>query len=243
MGGILVQSGHEAVWHIANKLMWWRRLHAPEVRRPLHIFGDCVRYQWPVLANSLGESSIVYSFGIGTNATFELDAIAHSGCRIFAFDPTPRSADWAARQRFPPQLCFKEIGIAAADGEIEFYAPPAQDEVSYSAYGVHRGSDVPVRAPVRSLGSIMGMLGHGHIDVLKMDIEGGEYDVVQQLASSDLRPTQLLVEFHQGFYGFTADDTRLAVQTLSDAGYRIFWVSDRGLEYGFLSAEMQRSLG
>lgn len=236
MRSMLNESRHEAIWHFTNKVMWWRRLHSPEVKRQLRLFGDRVRYQWPILANSLGPDSVVYSFGIGTNATFELGVAAECGSHIFAFDPTPRSAAWAACQRFPLQFRFIEIGIAAKDGEIEFYAPADEDDISYSAYredGSFRGS---VRAPVRSLRSIMGMLGHARIDLLKMDIEGGEYDVVSELARDDIRPQQLLVEFHQGFYGFTPADTRQAVRTLQELGYKLFWVSDRGLEYGFVSS-------
>ncbi|MBI0535452.1 FkbM family methyltransferase [Roseomonas sp. KE2513] len=236
MRSVLNESGHEAIWYLTNKVMWWRRLHSPEVKRQLRIFGDRVRYQWPVLANSLSPSSVVYSFGIGTNATFELGVVAECGSRVFAFDPTPRSAEWAACQRFPPQFRFIEVGIAAKDGEIEFFAPAAEDDISYSAYREDGRSSGSVRAPVRSLRSVMSMLGHARVDLLKMDIEGGEYDVVREMARDDIRPDQLLVEFHQGFYGFTPDDTRQAVRTLQDIGYRLFWVSDRGLEYGFVSS-------
>ena len=41
-------------------------------------------------------------------------------------------------------------------------------------------------------------LGRDHIDVLKMDIEGSEYGVLEDVLYLDIR--QLLVEVHQRFF-------------------------------------------
>ncbi|GIS18490.1 MAG: hypothetical protein CM15mP120_04060 [Pseudomonadota bacterium] len=41
-------------------------------------------------------------------------------------------------------------------------------------------------------------LGHDHLDVLKMDIEGAEYAVLDDMLQSNILPDQLLVEFHHG---------------------------------------------
>jgi FkbM family methyltransferase len=223
----LAMQGHELVWCAANKLMWWRRLHKPQVKPPARIFGDRVRYQWPIVSSSLNEASVIYSFGIGTNATFELSVIAESGCQIFAFDPTPRSAEWARQQVFPPQFHFLEYGIAEEDGEMEFYPPRKSADITYSAYMDRHDGGMPVRAPVRTVGSLMDMLGHRSIDMLKMDVEGCEYRVIDQLV-------------HHGFYGFNAYQTRAAVSTLQAIGYQVFWVSDRGLEYGFVHRDALR---
>jgi FkbM family methyltransferase len=241
----LAEQGRELVWCTSNKLMWWRRLHTPGLRPSMQMFGDRVRYQWPIIANSLDARSIVYSFGIGRNATFELDAIACTGCQVFAFDPTPRSAEWAREQHFPRGFRFLEFGIADADGEIEFHQPPNPSDISYSAHIKRTEGSMSVRAPVRCLSSFMGMLGHETIDLLKMDVEGCEYTIISQLAASALRPDQFLVEFHHGFYGFTPDETRAAVRTLCNIGYEVFWVSSRGLEYGFVHREagLARQMG
>jgi FkbM family methyltransferase len=77
---------------------------------------------------------------------------------------------------------------------------------------------VPVKAPVRTVSSLMSMLGHDAIDMLKMDVEGCEYAVISELAGTRLRPGQMLIEFHQGFYDFTPAQTRAAVSTLRAIG-------------------------
>jgi hypothetical protein len=80
----------------------------------------------------------------------------------------------------------------------------------------------------------MRMLKHAKIDMLKMDIEGAEDKVIDSIVQTTIRPEQFLVEFHHGFYGIGRDDVRRSVQKMSDMGYRIYWVSDRGLEYAFV---------
>lgn len=39
-------------------------------------------------------------------------------------------------------------------------------------------------------------LSHSVIDILKIDIEGSEYDVIEDLINSKIRPKELLNEFH-----------------------------------------------
>jgi len=37
----------------------------------------------------------------------------------------------------------------------------------------------------------MAKLGHSSLDILKMDIEGAEYDVIKEILSSGIRPRQV----------------------------------------------------
>jgi hypothetical protein len=72
------------------------------------------------------------------------------------------------------------------------------------------------------------------IDVLKIDIEGGEYELIDQLGGFRDRIGQLLIEFHTRLLPdsqkhFTDD----AIRKLRDAGYLLFHVSGRGTEFGF----------
>ena len=38
--------------------------------------------------------------------------------------------------------------------------------------------------------------GHSHLDLLKIDIEGAEYEVLNYLINKSISVTQILVEFH-----------------------------------------------
>ena len=67
-----------------------------------------------------------------------------------------------------------------------------------------------------------------------MDIEGAEYEVLDDLLASPLKPTQLLVEFHHHFPGIELEKTADLIGRLRADGYRIFAISDAGREVSFL---------
>jgi len=77
-------------------------------------------------------------------------------------------------------------------------------------------------------------LGHKYIDILKMDIEGAEYDVINEMSKSDIRPQQILVEFHHRFQGVGIRETIKAIRRLKIMGYNLFSVSDTNEEFGFI---------
>jgi hypothetical protein len=89
---------------------------------------------------------------------------------------------------------------------------------------------------VRRLSSLMAELGHDRIDVLKMDIEGGEYGAIDDFLAAGVRPGQVLVEFHHNLPGVPFARTLGAIHSLEGAGYRLFHVSRRGLELSFAQA-------
>src|SRR5262245_49383259 len=55
---------------------------------------------WDVVATNICADSIVYSFGVGEDASFDMALIERFGLTIHAFDPTPKSIEWAKRQGF-----------------------------------------------------------------------------------------------------------------------------------------------
>ncbi|MEM7012196.1 MAG: hypothetical protein AAF585_11995 [Verrucomicrobiota bacterium] len=44
--------------------------------------------------DDLNEQSVVYSFGVGYDISFDLDLIEQKGCEIHAFVPTPAVREW-----------------------------------------------------------------------------------------------------------------------------------------------------
>ncbi len=81
---------------------------------------------------------------------------------------------------------------------------------------------------------MMGKLGHEQIDILKIDVEGAEYEVLDGLGEVERLPTQVLVEFHHRFPGIGKQRTADSIEYLRKLGYQIFWISDTGREIGFL---------
>ncbi len=190
---------------------------------------------WTVARDTLDRNSIVYSIGVGSEMSFDISLIQQYGLTVHAFDPTPRSIEWIQKQIIPSEFHFYSIGIADFDGVATFHPPANPSHVSYSLMGgLTDGVSQPVQAPVRRLRSLMTELGHSYIDLLKMDIEGSEYGVIENLLDEHIPVRQILVEFHHRFSSGGVEKTRKAIGSLNQAGYRIFFVSDLGEEYSFL---------
>src|SRR4051812_16621969 len=71
---------------------------------------------YAVCPTNLGAGSIVYSFGVGTDISFDEALIALCGVTVHAFDPTPRSVEWVKAQSLPERFVFHDWGIAGFDG-------------------------------------------------------------------------------------------------------------------------------
>lgn len=188
---------------------------------------------YAVLSDRVGPDAIVYSLGLGEDISFDLELIERCGCKVFGFDPTPRSIAWVKAQNPPAQLQVRELGVAAYDGTASF-APPKNPEHISHTMSAGNGASGEVTFEVRKLSTLMRELGHQRLDLLKMDIEGAEYDVVDDLLASSLRPPQLMLEFHHGMYGIALSRTESTLEKLRAAGYRIFDAQSTGREFSLV---------
>jgi FkbM family methyltransferase len=189
--------------------------------------------QWCIRPEGLHASSIVYSCGVGEDVSFDLELIREYGASVHAFDPTPRSIQWVEARELPAEFVLHKFGIADRNGTIKFLPPLNPNHVSYSI--VERETQgAAIEVPVHRLRTIMDMLKHTKIDLLKMDIEGAEYGVIQDLLQCGIAIDQLLVEFHHRWPNVGIAKTERAIRMLNDAGYRIFYVSPTGEEYSFV---------
>lgn len=189
---------------------------------------------WIIAKGKIREDSVVYAFGVGEDISFDLGLIEKYGITIHGFDPTPKSIRWVRGQNLPEKFIFHEYGIADIDGVLTFHPPANPEHASYSLVEKTSDKNDPVQAPVKRLKTIMDELGHQKVDVLKMDIEGAEYQVIKDMDLAGIRPTQVLVEFHHRFPGVGLRKTKDAVNRLCEIGYGLFSVSPNGEEYSFM---------
>jgi FkbM family methyltransferase len=148
----------------------------------------------------LDEASVCYSGGVGLDASFDLGLIERYGCRVHAFDPTPAASAYARHvatqdERFE----FHPLALWSSDGELTLWAPedrdPQQVENWSSAPDARNGQTLS--APCRSLESLSRELGHSRIDLLKLDIEGAEYEVLASALDDGIEIGVICVEFHK----------------------------------------------
>lgn len=214
---------------IAGKELWLQPVVAA---RPVLAGG------WLYLPDRLDSRSIVYSLGVGDDITFDLALIERHGLDVYAFDPVPAVASWLeTRSDVPRQFRFHPWAAAAQDATLRLYPRSRTSDGSapgmYTAIATGGCAEGAVDVPAYSLATMTAKLGHERVDLLKVDIEGAEYDVLDAMLASRLRPTQLLVEFHHRFAGLSLDDTAAMAYKLIDEGYELLAVSDSGREYCF----------
>ena len=188
---------------------------------------------WTINPSSINNKSIVYSFGVGNDISFDSELINKYGVKVYAFDPTPKSADWLKTQQLPANFYFYQKGLASYDGKAEFALPDNPEHVSATIL-TKNSKQGYFQADVNTLQTLMKELGHTKIDILKMDIEGAEYDVIENILASNISIAQLLIEFHHRFENVGTIKTKNVIRQLRKAGYMIFDVSASGEEISFI---------
>ncbi len=193
---------------------------------------------WCFTAQGLDQDSIVYSLGVGDDIAFDLSIIEGFGAEVHAFDPTPSSIEMLSSADLPTRFHFHPWAITAEDGALKFYPrvkkDGSQSTVMFTMIAEDASSENAIEVPAYCLSSVASRLGHSRIDLLKMDIEGAEYEVLEGLLASPIKLGQLLVEFHHRFPAIGLEKTADMIKLLRKAGYKIFPVSVTGREVSFL---------
>ncbi len=122
------------------------------------------------------------------------------GAKITAFEPDPRNvallAENLALNQIADVVC-ESVALGRDDGVADFFSEP----IAGSALGTlgapadaRPGLVATYEVPVKRLSSFV----DGQVDLIKLDIEGGEFDVLSELEASGKlgQVSRLLIEFH-----------------------------------------------
>ena len=208
-------------------------------RRDLQVYGHRGSGGWTVPAEAIAPGAICYCAGVGEDVSFDLALIEKHACEVFSFDPTPRSIEFVGNEvDADPRFHFLPYGIWSEDRTMTFHQP--EEGLMFHSLTSDADASSQFDAECKRLATLMRELGHDHIDLLKLDIEGAEYDVVDDLVTSGIRPRVLCVEFH-GVARMDASMWRLrrSLRALAQTGYRIVHIEH--LNFTFLRADGDRS--
>lgn len=188
--------------------------------------------------NIIDNNGIVYSFGIGEDISFDEAIMRNHNCTVFGFDPTPKSVEWCSHQNFPDNFQFLSYGIAKKSGVTTFHLPSNPNHVSGSVIDhskVNRQNQIEVK--MKSFEEIQKMLNHQKIEVIKMDIEGSEYEVIDCILQHNIAITQIVVEFHERFFANGKIKSKKFIKSMNQKGYKIFAFSNSYEEVSFVKEE------
>ena len=177
---------------------------------------------WSIPINAkLDSNSIVYSGGVGEDISFDLKLQDKYKCKIFLIDPTKRAIKHyeEVKEMFKTKTIalsgniqndyLKNIiglnpnfenfnyinkGLYREKTKLKFYKQTNPDYVSQSLVSNMFGNEYD-EVEVDSIKNIMKEHNHTKIDLLKLDIEGSEIDVLNQMLDDEIYPTYLCIEF------------------------------------------------
>ena len=184
--------------------------------------------------DSLDRNSIIYSFGIGTDISFDKALIDVYNCSVYGFDPTPKSISWIRNQGKIKNFNFFEYGIDTKTGNKFFFLPKNEDHVSGSLISHGNVSGVSkIEVSMKKFDDIIASLQHNRIDILKMDIEGTEFDILPDILASNIHIDQFAIEFHQRFVKEGKRKVMEMIQLLNKNNYFIYGMSNSQEEISF----------
>jgi FkbM family methyltransferase len=191
---------------------------------------------WTVPADVLNGDSICYCVGCGEDISFDLELIERFGCHVWGFDPTPRAIEYVNRVAVDnPQYHFSDFGIWNEDATLKFFAPQDASHVSHSLTNLQQTSEF-IEVDVRRLSRVMQDHGHTRIDLLKLDIEGAEYKVLESVVNEQLDVRVLCVEYDECYHPLDKGyRQRIAesVGQLREYGFEMVYAEGNG-NYTFL---------
>ena len=126
------------------------------MKLPVKWFGH-VNAGFYVADDTFSDKTVVYSFGIGEDVSFDEALIELFGCTVYAFDPTPKTKEFLSKKESSEKFLFFDYGLYNLDGFIEFYLPPNPNHVSgttYNRWVDHDDEIKKIQVPVRSFGTI-----------------------------------------------------------------------------------------
>lgn len=203
---------------------------------------------WWVDAKLLGKSPLLIDCGLGEDISFPTTFLQAFGGKVVGVEPNPRSLDYC-RGRTPDGMTVLPNAFWFEAGKkLDFFLPRPQhalpkgaDGVSGSLDGSHEYTDGnKLEVETTSLAEILKRCARAECDVLKMDIEGAEYQVLKHLCrSGDIRLAgQVLIEFHHNVTDRTLKDTQQAVADMERNHFRL--VHTEGRNYIFRRQHLVR---
>jgi len=184
-----------------------------------------------VYRNVIQTGDVVVDAGCADDPEFSKHMIAEHGAIAWGIDPTRKHAE--ALTCLTSELSgfrYMPVAIATRAGHMTFHE--SLDNVSGSLLDDHvnvvrdRGRAYEVEAV--DLKTLASRIGAEAIAVLKLDLEGAEYELLGAAKAADLQPfDQIFVEFHHHAVSrYSLRDTWEVVRRLEMIGLKAFSLDD-----------------
>jgi FkbM family methyltransferase len=203
---------------------------------------------WWIDERALSKNPLLIDCGLGRDISFPRAFLERFGGQVIGIDPHPQAVRYAEAHR-PESMEIRQNAFWGQAGhKLTFHLPRPQDELPKGADGIsgsllashsYAGADT-VEVTTTSFAEVMRSTGRDECDVLKLDIEGAEYDVLADLCASGTikEARQVLIEFHHHCTDHPIEDTLAAVRALQASGFAL--THTEGRNYIFRRSDFDR---
>jgi FkbM family methyltransferase len=193
---------------------------------------------WWIDGSAIGANPLMIDCGLGLDISFPVAFLVRFGGTVIGIDPNPESLDYC-RPRSPVGMQVWDKAFWKSAGESQtFFLPRSKETLPLGADGVSGSlvnshayveGGVKLNVTTTSFDEVLARAGRNECDVLKLDIEGAEYEVLDDLCTRGLlgRVRQLLVEFHHRVTHHTTAETETVVARIQESGFRLVHVESR----------------
>jgi FkbM family methyltransferase len=156
--------------------------------------------------------------GVGEDISFDIQLMGLHDMIVVGVDPTLKSLNYIAKTVNRDRYHLLEKALTAnASKDVTIYENSNPEYVSESILSSHESVDTTRSRLVSTITYEQLVQQHGLFSVVKLDIEGAEYEVIENLY--ECNATHFCVEFHHHCTGFSIDDTKNAMSKLTSLGF------------------------
>ena len=205
----------------------------------------------------LDENSIIYSGGVGEDMSFDLILNDKFKCNIILIDPTNKAIKhfeevknyFKNNEMFTGNIqndyydnikslkpdmskfCYENIGLWDRKDQLKFFFQNNPNHVSQSVIANMFGNNYNI-VEVYTIKSIMNKYNHSKIDLLKLDIEGAEVQVLENMLCDEIYPKYLCIEFDLKLKCKDVNNTtNTIVKKLLNVGYKMLVNDDLNITF------------
>jgi FkbM family methyltransferase len=151
-----------------------------------------VLYAGQYAAPGLENPALIVDAGSHIGASVAWFASRYPACRVVGFEASPTTfACLQQNVRGFPNVEVHNIALGAHDGPAAFFEAAAPWESSLRAHG-----QPGVTVSALTLDGVLGLAGPEPVDLLKVDIEGSEYEVLRACPPRPERVRRIVGELH-----------------------------------------------
>jgi FkbM family methyltransferase len=196
---------------------------------------------WWIDRRIVGDAPLLIDCGLGIDISFPVAFLHRFGGRVIGIDPNPHAVRYCEQHK-PEGMEVRSRAFWTRGGErAVFHMPRPLEQLPKGADGVsgsllrshnYTGEET-VEVLTTSLGEVLASAGREECDILKLDIEGAEYEVLAGLCQSgEIRKArQLLIEFHHHCTHHPLEDTLRTVALLQGSGFELIHTENRNYTF------------